>query len=335
MPGTPQIKRHLEDAWRSGKLSHAYIISGGTGDARRETADYIAQLLLTYRLKRADSSLKSFKSGQYEWGDISAQDERDDVSTQDEWDMGTGNGTAAPTLDGGQCEAWAKQLASGTHPDLIRVIHEKPASISVDEIRQQLSDTIDIRPYETDHKLYIIDEAEKMTVQAQNAVLKTIEEPPEYASILLLTENPEMFLETIRSRCVNLKLDPAEDEETISPEHAQILRNLTQPRVRDVMDAVSGLKEDKDGMAAFIDASRLWLRDVLVIKTTGDESGLLLKNEAENIRDCAAAMSLTDIEKALRSVDEAQSRLESNVNTELTLQLMLMELSGKAEKASV
>lgn len=104
-----------------------------------------------------------------------------------------------------------KQVLGGNHPDLIYVTHEKPASIGVDDIREQINDTIMIRPYSSYYKIYIVDEAEKMTVQAQNALLKTIEEPPSYAVILLITTNQEAFLPTILSRCIQLKLKPLKD----------------------------------------------------------------------------------------------------------------------------
>ena len=92
-----------------------------------------------------------------------------------------------------QCHA-CKQVLSDNHPDLIHVTHEKPNSIGVDDIREQINDTIMVRPYSSYYKIYIVDEAEKMTQQAQNALLKTIEEPPSYAIILLLTTNQEAFL---------------------------------------------------------------------------------------------------------------------------------------------
>ena len=69
---------------------------------------------------------------------------------------------------------------------LSTVTHDKPNTISVDDIRVQVNNTIDVKPYQGPYKIYIIPEADKMTVQAQNALLKTIEEPPEYAVILLL-----------------------------------------------------------------------------------------------------------------------------------------------------
>ena len=80
-----------------------------------------------------------------------------------------------------------KKVIGKNHPDIITVTHEKPGSISIDEVRDQVVHDVDIKPYCSPYKIYIIPDAEMMTVQAQNAILKTIEEPPEYAVILLLT----------------------------------------------------------------------------------------------------------------------------------------------------
>ena len=84
--------------------------------------------------------------------------------------------------------------------------HEKPGSIGVDDVRTQINNTVAIKPYQGPYKVYIIPEADIMTVQAQNALLKTIEEPPQYAVFILLTENADVLLPTINSRCVMLKL---------------------------------------------------------------------------------------------------------------------------------
>lgn len=100
-----------------------------------------------------------------------------------------------------------KKIEHGNHLDIIYVTHEKTI-ISVDDIRQQINDNIDIKPYESEKKIYIVDEAELMKAEAQNALLKTIENPPEYAIILLLTNNADTFLPTILSRCVRLNLKP-------------------------------------------------------------------------------------------------------------------------------
>ena len=75
----------------------------------------------------------------------------------------------------GECHS-CKQAESGNQPDIIRVTHEKPNSIGVEDIRSQVNNDIVIKPYSSPYKIYIINEGEKMTVQAQNALLKTLEE---------------------------------------------------------------------------------------------------------------------------------------------------------------
>ena len=111
----------------------------------------------------------------------------------------------------GKCHS-CRQAESGNHPDIIRVTHEKPNSISVDDIRTQVNNTVDIKPYQGPYKVYIIPQADLMTPQAQNAILKTIEEPPAYAVIMLLTTNADTFLPTILSRCVTLNIKVVPDE---------------------------------------------------------------------------------------------------------------------------
>ena len=104
------------------------------------------------------------------------------------------------------------QIDSGNHPDVIYVTHEK-AGITVDDIRDQVNQSVFVKPYSSDHKVYIIDEADKMNAAAQNALLKTIEEPPAYAVIILLSNNKESFLETIVSRCVVLNFGPLKESQ--------------------------------------------------------------------------------------------------------------------------
>ena len=111
--------------------------------------------------------------------------------------------------------SWAKQGSAFYHPDFIYVTHEKPNTISVKEIREQLVEDLEIRPYSASHKVYVIEEAEKMSREAQNALLKSLEEPPEYGVILLLTNNASSLLSTIRSRCVTLNIRPVEEREAV------------------------------------------------------------------------------------------------------------------------
>lgn len=102
------------------------------------------------------------------------------------------------------CPACRKVMAD-THPDFITVDDPEKATVSVDLIRQARADMY-VRPNEADKKIYIIPRAMDMRVEGQNALLKVLEEPPSYGVFILLADNPEKLLPTVRSRCVELKM---------------------------------------------------------------------------------------------------------------------------------
>lgn len=93
------------------------------------------------------------------------------------------------------------------HPDIIRI----PAEIPVDELRQVLAGIV-LTPNDAKHKIYRIDNAEKLHPTAQNLLLKTLEEPPHYAVFILLCNTREGVLQTVRSRCQVLSLAPLPEE---------------------------------------------------------------------------------------------------------------------------
>ena len=103
-----------------------------------------------------------------------------------------------------RCSACRKVL-EGVHPDVITVDDPEKKNVPVELIRQARSD-IYVQPNEADHKIYLLPRAQDMLPPAQNALLKVLEEPPKYGVFVLLTDNPEKLLPTIRSRCVELKL---------------------------------------------------------------------------------------------------------------------------------
>ena len=110
----------------------------------------------------------------------------------------------------GECRS-CRQMQSGNQPDVITVTQEKKTGIGIDEIRYQVNNSVTVKPYAGPYKVYIIPNADKMTEQAQNALLKTIEEPPEYVVIILIAENASAFLPTILSRCVLLNMKPVSE----------------------------------------------------------------------------------------------------------------------------
>lgn len=271
-------------------------------------------------------------------------------------------GMAEPCM---QCHA-CKQVLSGNHPDLIYVTHEKPASIGVDDIREQLNDTIQVRPYSSYYKIYIVDEAEKMTVQAQNALLKTIEEPPAYAVILLLTANTGMLLPTILSRCVVLDLKPVPSEKikkylmeelelpdykadvctafaqgnvgkakrlalsdsfSEMMEHAiHLVKYISEMDVSDLTEDLKKIGTYKIDINDYLDLLMVWYRDVLMFKATQDADLLIFKEELGAIRDKAKNSSYEGLECILKALDKAKIRLNANVNFDMVMELLLLTM---------
>ena len=114
----------------------------------------------------------------------------------------------------GKCKS-CLQVESGNQPDIIWIKHEKPNVITVDEIRAQVVNDVSLKPYSSRYKIYIIPDAQMMNPAAQNALLKTLEEPPEYTIIILLTSNLDKMLPTIISRCLVLNFKPVANPDAI------------------------------------------------------------------------------------------------------------------------
>lgn len=110
----------------------------------------------------------------------------------------------------GACEGCRKVL-SGVHPDFITVDDPDKKTVPVDLIRQARAD-IYIQPNEGKRKIYLFPRGQDMGLPSQNALLKILEEPPSYGVFLLITDNPERLLPTVRSRCRPLKLQPLPEE---------------------------------------------------------------------------------------------------------------------------
>ena len=106
------------------------------------------------------------------------------------------------------------KISRRNHPDVKYILPaEGKKTIGVGEIREQLVGDVYIKPYSREYKVYVIPDADNLNTNCQNAILKTIEEPPEYVRLLLLTENAERLLPTIRSRCIRLDLKPIVNED--------------------------------------------------------------------------------------------------------------------------
>ena len=265
----------------------------------------------------------------------------------------------------GECRS-CKQALHRNQPDIIWLHHAKPTSFSVDEIREQINNDIVIKPYSSKHKVYIIPDAEIMTAQAQNALLKTLEEPPEYAIILLLTENEQALLPTIRSRCIVLKLRNIKDtlirkylmENLEMPDYKadvctafaqgnlgkaimlaqsehfneirdlaiHLLQRIDEMELYEMVETVREVEAYKLGVNYFLDILAIWYRDVLLYKATRDPGKLVFSEQLKSIGKKAEKSSYEGIEIILKSLEKAKVRLRANVNFELTMELLLLTI---------
>ena len=256
------------------------------------------------------------------------------------------------------------QCDTGNQPDIKWVKHEK-TMISVDEIREQVNKDIIIRPYSSKYKIYIIPDADLMNPQAQNALLKTMEEPPEYVILILLTNNIDKMLPTIVSRCITLNLKPigeldlleylgkigvpmskakfcvgfaygnlgkavrlatSEDYNAIKQDCVKILKNIGRMEIYDLIESVKDMSKYKLDVYDYIDLMMMWYRDILMLKVTGSPDKLLFKDEYSILKQQANHISFGGIENVLEAMDKVKIRLEANVNFDIAMELLLLTI---------
>lgn len=258
-----------------------------------------------------------------------------------------------------------KQFDTNNHPDLIEVTHDK-ASIGVDDIRVQVNSDIAIRPYQGPYKIYMIPDGDKMTEAAQNALLKTIEEPPNYGIIILLVSNLNSIIQTILSRCVQLNMKPvdkvkikehlmieyqvpdylaevaanfsggnvgkaikyATSEEFIRMKEdvIHILKDIDEMSLYEVIAGLKTISEGKTLVEDYIDLMMLWYRDILMFKATKDPNLILYKEERSFIMNHSKLRSYEGIDRIIKGMEKAKARIRANVNFDIAIELMLLTI---------
>lgn len=333
--GKDEVIGHLQTAVLQKKLSHAYIFEGEDGSGKLLIAKIFAKALQCEKNRRALEEGRALS----------------DIN---------------PCCECASC----KKADSGNHPDIHILTHEK-VSIGVDDIRVQINQDIQIKPYEGGKKIYIIPDAERMTEQAANALLKTIEEPPEYALILLLTDNIYRMLPTIQSRCVQIKFKPVSTElvkqylmekhhipdylaETsarfsqgnigravryavneefleVKEDVLHLLRYIDEMTVHEIVSAVKRLAAHKGEINDYIDLMLLWYRDVLMLKVTNNPNLLIYRQELKFLKEQSKTRSYENIESILEAMETAKMRLRANVNFDTAIELMILKIKDSRQ----
>ena len=318
--GQKSVIAHMKKAVSMGKTSHAYILNGEKGMGKKLLAHAFSMTLQCEQ------------------------------------------GGDEPCMECRSC----KQAEGSNHPDIKWITHEKSGTISVEIIRDQLVNDMPIKPYSSKYKIYIIDEGEKMTPAAQNTLLKTIEEPPAYGIVIILTSNKEMLLQTILSRCVSLNLRPLKDEEMkrylishesvpdyqaamavrfaggnlgraidiISSEDfiamkddvVRALKNLYKMTASDINQLVKEHSNYKNDMDGYLNLIIMWFRDVLLYKASSRKEALMFEAESDVIEKQAREVSYDGVQEVLVEIDNLKGRLKSNVNFDITLELLFIKI---------
>ncbi|MCM8901858.1 DNA polymerase III subunit delta' [Caldicoprobacter algeriensis] len=258
-----------------------------------------------------------------------------------------------------------RQFNSGNHPDVYRVQKGDKSSIGVEQIRNVLED-IHLKPYESSRKVYIIEDAHAMTVQAQNAFLKTLEEPPFFATIILLAEKSSELLPTILSRCQVFRMQRLTREEVCTI----IISHFDMPRERAMLFAgLSGgipgkglqlagsqefnqMRSDvfkfleeifdyndidkmtqwelfnqyKDRIDEILDMLVIWFRDILSYKETGDSALVINIDKLPVIEKQASLFTIRRIRSIIESIERTRRMLKGNANYQLTIENLLLNM---------
>jgi len=264
----------------------------------------------------------------------------------------------------GRCKA-CLLMENGTNPDFISINTDGP-SIGVDLIRGIQSDSV-LSPMYSRRKVYIVEDAAKMTVQAQNCLLKTFEEPPGYVVVILLTTNYESLLETVRSRAQHLqfrkythdqvmqalkariggsssvleliagyadgnigqalKLAESSEFSAMRDRLFELMPGIGSGRTRDIFELAAFLEENRENIDVLLDIMLAYYRDLLV--ASEGAAGMLINSDKKDIiMNNARNCRSSRIIECIDAIGAAKGALRQHANYQLLTDYLLIKLQG-------
>lgn len=229
-----------------------------------------------------------------------------------------------------------ESIENGNNPDLV-IIDEQANSIKTEQIKELTSDVLE-KPIKGSKKIYIINNSENMTKEAQNALLKTLEEPPEYAVIILVTSNENLLLNTIKSRCIKILFSNLSDEEILEyfeRNHEDISKTMVSTfggsieraiNLKDKIEIYEKIKNVFENIEQLNELEVLRLKDDVL--NDKDEIFSIL----DYINTCFYNKMINNISKAekynkcIQAVEEAKTRLRRNSNYDMTIDNLLFAI---------
>ena len=202
--------------------------------------------------------------------------------------------------------------------------------ISVDQIREIIKKANEL-PTESQKRVFVVDEADKMNIEAQNSILKTLEEPPEYVVIILIVTNENKMLETIKSRCNILKFDSLKDEEI--EEFLKANKDLNKGEKNVEIKLLNGSLENINDLEQMEQNYNLLRTFAISIKKKDTaeafNNGLLLyenKNDIMNLLDLLNIVFLEEgLTKCVFVVENTKTKILQNNNYNMCIDNLIMK----------
>ncbi len=217
----------------------------------------------------------------------------------------------------GNCPS-CRKIASANHPDVHMIGSIDEESIKIDSVRQMLG-RAGLRAYEAAMKVFIIKDAQRLTTEAANALLKTLEEPPPHTLIILTTGLPDACLDTIKSRCHTVRFFSADD--ALPDDKDKILDALLSRGGND--EYLKELSLDRKQAAQAMRVLYSFLKDALLVKAGAGAVGLARRPEELQMM---AGRTMEDLQALKVQIVRVKSLIDENLNAKMALSLMRQRL---------
>jgi DNA polymerase-3 subunit delta' len=247
------------------------------------------------------------------------------------------DGRGAPTTDAcGRCAACTR-IARGVHPDVVVVSPGDSGAIKIDQVRD-IVDRASFRPFEGRRRVVIVDEADALMAPAQNALLKTLEEPPSQSVFILVTGRPDLLLATVRSRCIRLwftepgALDVDAEAREVAQRVLAHASTTTDPGRR-----IDGAKEllaktgaggaaDRDQLASHLLAMSSLVRDIEVLAAGADPAILANPDARPALDQLLRTFTGERARNAFATIDRALVALDRNAGVKVVADWVVLQL---------
>ena len=257
-------------------------------------------------------------------------------------------------------------INSQNHPDVIHI--EKDTKITkVETIRENIVREMEVKPYQSDYKIIIVKSADSISIQGQNAMLKTIEEPPSYGIIILICENISSLLPTIKSRCIVVRFNPINSEEMkeylqdrgitgvqqkvfekisngsigvindiledetyleVRRKSIDYLKRLEKAQIIELYDIVKELTDDKENIERILEFWLLWYHDLAVVKAT-NTNDLYYKDYEQQLLDMSYKLTYNKVSQNIEFIKSAILDIRQNIYSTFVIENLLLKLKER------